>query len=1295
MPRTLTTFFNPTIAQRNVFAPTLPYAKDLHGGSAYFDGSNDWLDVANNNAFDTNSTFTFEAWFYRTAATDAVIFGRGGGVNTFSTSNGHQVFLYISTGGTLYWYWNNGGFSTYIATSYAIPANTWHHVVVGYNGTTTRVWLNGVSVGISTIPYTLPVTRNITRVGCTAVNAYLPFTGYISGLRFVKGTDVYGVTNTTIAVPTTPPTAIANTALLLNFTNSSINDDSGSTKQIEISGAYTTTFKSVSGNGSIYFPLSSYLKSGVQGDWTWMHGASAQWTVDFWIYDVNSSNTFNKYILCTNGGVGQGIGINISKNTNQKLLVGITNSVTGQALSAESTATIPLSNWTHVAVNYNHALSNNNLNIFINGSESGTVTKNAVIVPSSNLPTQTMFIGSRNGNTDFLNGYIDKLRIVRSSNRIPIINNSSTQQGVSATFNAQMGRVSGTISYQWKRNGINVGTNSSSYTVAEGNVGTYNITCVATNSIDGRAVTSNTAIHTVTAATVTITSQPASASVIQGVSNTFTVAATTQAGTLSYQWRKNSVAISGATSSSYTALETSVGTPSYDCVVTNITYGVGTASNAVTLTVTAATPTITAQPSNATVQQGVSYTVSVAATVPVTSPAGSLSYQWYRNSVAIVGATSATQTIVGGESGSGSYSLFCIVSNTNGFLTAGGVAPSVTSSTATITVTTNTVNISSPTTVGTQVLLLSATNPVLSVTATTAAGSLAYQWRKGSVNIGGATSSTYTVPTNIAGDGVFDCVVTNTTYNTTATSLAQTIRIVNLQITSQPTNVTTQQGTSATFNVVASTTQGTLSYQWNLNGTPIVGATSSSYSITQQAISTYNYTCTVTATTTGGSVSVTSSVATLTTTVNIITITSQPQSVFVEQGVSNTFSIGATTPAGTLSYQWKRDGVNVGTNSSTYTATETVVGTYVYTCVVTNTTYSTSTTSSNGLFNCVANTINITSQPQSNSLYAGISNTLTVGANTAAGTLSYQWKRNGINVGTNSSSYTVTETITNTYTYTCVITNIPYGTTVQTNTATVSILTPFVTITNQPVGSVIHYSPGTYTFNIVATTQYGTLSYQWKRNGINVGSNSSSLSVTETTNGVYNYSCVVTNTDYGVSATSNTVSLTVLDALPTITIQPVSKTYVQGAVAVFDIAATSPLGGGGGGTVLNYTWRKNGTIIQTTATPSLSFIENGIGKYDITCNVLYPNGIPAVTATSSTAVLTVSAVTINNVYTSASLNYNKFPGVYIGETTTFGALASSNGANPLGYEWCVIPVAGGIITPVEPDINEISWRFIP
>lgn len=68
------------------------------------------------------------------------------------------------------------------------------------------------------------------------------------------------------------------------------------------------------------------------------------------------------------------------------------------------------------------------------------------------------------------------------------------------------------------------------------------------------------------------------------------------------------------------------------------------------------------------------------------------------------------------------------------------------------------------------------------------------------------------------------------------------------------------------------------------------------------------------------------------------TINTQPQNATVYQGQTANFTVSATTSGGTLHYQWKDDGSNVGTDSNSYTTAATVLGDNgaQITCVVTD-----------------------------------------------------------------------------------------------------------------------------------------------------------------------------------------------------------------------------------------------------------------------------------------------------------------------------------------------------------------------
>jgi hypothetical protein len=174
--------------------------------------------------------------------------------------------------------------------------------------------------------------------------------------------------------------------------------------------------------------------------------------------------------------------------------------------------------------------------------------------------------------------------------------------------------------------------------------------------------------------TPTITTKPASQTVTEGKTATFSVQATGSAP-LTYQWQKASVSVSGATSSTYTtAATTSSDNGSQFTVVVSNSAGSVT-SNAAILTVSTSqsqAPTITTQPANQTVTVGQTATFSVQAT-----GSGTLTYQWQKAATNISGATSSTYTTPGTTSADNGSQFTVVVSNSAG---------SVTSNAATLTV---------------------------------------------------------------------------------------------------------------------------------------------------------------------------------------------------------------------------------------------------------------------------------------------------------------------------------------------------------------------------------------------------------------------------------------------------------------------------------------------------------------------------------------------------------------------------------------------------------------------------------
>jgi hypothetical protein len=228
-------------------------------------------------------------------------------------------------------------------------------------------------------------------------------------------------------------------------------------------------------------------------------------------------------------------------------------------------------------------------------------------------------------------------------------------------------------------------------------------------------------------------------------------------------------------------------------------------------------------------------------------------------------------------------------------------------------------------------------------------------------------------------------------------------------ITQQPMSVTVTAGQPATFSVMAKGT-APLNYQWYVNSVAS-GSNSSSYTIAAATVAQNGAQIYVTVTDAVGSVTS----ATVTLTVNAATtapaITQQPSSITVNAGQAAAFSVAATGTS-PLTYQWFMNGTASGTNSNAFSIAQTTSGqngAQIY-VKVTN-------SAGSAMSNTVTLTVDpapptaptITEQPTNATVTAGQPATFTVAA-TGTAPLTYQWFLNGTAAGTNSNTYTISQT---------------------------------------------------------------------------------------------------------------------------------------------------------------------------------------------------------------------------------------------------------------------------------------------
>jgi hypothetical protein len=376
-------------------------------------------------------------------------------------------------------------------------------------------------------------------------------------------------------------------------------------------------------------------------------------------------------------------------------------------------------------------------------------------------------------------------------------------------------------------------------------------------------------------------------------------------------------------------------------------------------------------------------------------------------------------------------------------------------------------------------------------------------------------------------------------------------------------------------------------------------------------------------------------------------LTAQPANQMVAEGHPATFSVSATGTA-PINYQWRKNGANIaGGTAASYTtpATTSADNGATFDVIVSD---SAGSIDSNPAILTVNIPPGITTQPTNQAVTLGQTAAFSVAA-TGTAPLTYQWQKNQVNItGATSARYTTPATAStdNGASFGVIVTNLVSS--ITSNAATLTVNIP-PSITSQPVNEAVNLGQ-TATFSVSAT---GTapITYQWRKNQVNIsGATSASFTTPATAvadNGA-SFQVVVTNSVSSI--TSNAAVLTV-KIPPSITTQPANQAVILGQTATFSVSAT-------GTSPLTYQWQKNqvniaGATAAAYTTPATASADNGA-----TFRVIVTNSVSSIT--SNTATLTVN--TPPSITTQPA---NKT--VTLGQTAIFSVGAT--GSAPLTYQW--------------------------
>jgi hypothetical protein len=396
---------------------------------------------------------------------------------------------------------------------------------------------------------------------------------------------------------------------------------------------------------------------------------------------------------------------------------------------------------------------------------------------------------------------------------------------------AQVKPAGATVKYQWYTLS---GTSMTAISGANENVYKVDGTLTAGRQILVKVTGTGTYSGSVTsAATVAVTARTVTNVTVSGMSGKTsadndtpvvgdTLTADANGASVTYQWKANGTAISGATAASYTLTSAEAG-KTITCTVTGARGYAGTATS----------------PATKAVKNGISIYIrnadtaslgdTLTAVVEPSAASNDVTYQWFKDGAAITGGTSAIYT----PSAAGTYKVTATVKS-------GITRYSTREASASVTIGKKITSASIAGSAGSTY----AANDTLTVTAWNSATRLTYgaasdytvQWYRNGSAIAGETGNTYRLQTSDAGASIYAVISGVRTYSgnvTTNTISGITAPVTSVTILNEGKAVTGSVaiGSTLSASVTPTDASNSVTYQWYDNGTPISGATGSSYKI--------------------------------------------------------------------------------------------------------------------------------------------------------------------------------------------------------------------------------------------------------------------------------------------------------------------------------------------------------------------------------------------------------------------------------------------------------------------------------
>jgi hypothetical protein len=176
-----------------------------YGSALSFDGSNDWVTVADSASLDLTNGMTIEAWVKPSAINGwetVVLKERGAGNMAYALYAADGTVALGGVDGPAA-YANIGSVHRAVRQAGGLPLGTWTHVATTYDGASQRLYVNGALAASRAQTGTMAVSANALRIGGNAAWAGEFFAGLIDDVRVYNRALSAGEIATDMSTPLT------------------------------------------------------------------------------------------------------------------------------------------------------------------------------------------------------------------------------------------------------------------------------------------------------------------------------------------------------------------------------------------------------------------------------------------------------------------------------------------------------------------------------------------------------------------------------------------------------------------------------------------------------------------------------------------------------------------------------------------------------------------------------------------------------------------------------------------------------------------------------------------------------------------------------------------------------------------------------------------------------------------------------------------------------------------------------------------------------------------------------------